>query len=305
MSSEPLPPSNPPPEANAERRARIQRGASITMITSVVVTVLWLMAYNMIANGMGPFLAFFKIMDGLNDLVLGMVSVVTIGLGIVVVFTITTLFTYTITNLYSARLIEDLVRDHLLKKEFRIFFSKVIRFNELPQPESPFPRKVSSVIWVLTLQYLLSWFYLVIFTECLYFAAWSAGVYVDLYPESMNTIPLFAIAVPFTARIMAFMKFPWAESYASFIPGILFVVVLLLAFVGAMGGPFQYFIVDIYNREEAGFFAEGALLWKFLRDGCLIAFYPVFGEVIFFYLQHQQLKRQLQAEELAESAGNG
>jgi len=283
------------PETPQQTSERILRTSNRTINTSIALTVLWLYAYNLIAHEMGPVLAFFKIMDGLNDLVLGMVSVVIIGLGIVTVYTLTTLFTFTITNLYSARILEDLIRDHLSKREFRVFFAKLITFNQLPKPESPFPRTVASTIWVLTFQYLVSWFYLVIFTECLYFAAWSAGVYVDLYPESMNTIPLFAIAVPFTARIMAYLKFPWAENYAAFIPGILFVVVLLLAFVGAMGGPFQYFVVDIYNRDEAGFFAQGALLWKFLRDGCLIAFYPVFGEVIFFYLQHMQLKREAAA----------
>jgi hypothetical protein len=170
----------------------------------------------------------------------------------------------------------------------------------LPQPESPFPRYVSSTILVLSYHYVLAWFYLVVFTESLYFAAWSAGVYLDLYPETMNTIPMFAIAVPFTARLMAWFKYPYADDYASFIPGILFVVVLLLAFVAAMNGPFQFFVVDIAHRAEVGYFDEGALYWKFLRDGLLIAFYPVFGEVIFFYLQAQRLKKEQQAEEDAE-----
>jgi len=249
---------------------------------------------------MNPVLAFFKILDGVSDLVMGMLVVVTIGLGIVIVFTLTNLFTQTITNLYSVRILEDLIRDHLMKKEFRVFFYKLIHFGDLPQPESPFPRYVSSTILVLSYHYVLAWFYLVVFTESLYFAAWSAGVYLDLYPESMNTIPIFAIAVPFTARIMAWFKYPYADAYASFIPGILFVVVLLLAFVAAMNGPFQFFVVDIANRAEPGYFEKGALYWKFLRDGLLIAFYPVFGEVVFFYLQAQRLKREEQAEVDAE-----
>ena len=90
---------------------------------------------------------------------------------------------------------------------------------------------------------------------------------------------------------MAYLDYPYADDYASFIPGILFVVVLLLAFVGMMGGNFQFFVQDAATREEVGYFARGALFWKFLKDGCLIAFYPVFGEVIFFYLQYQDLKR--------------
>jgi len=284
----------------AERRARLLKSANITLMTCLAVTALWLYVYNIVVHQMNPILAFFKILDGVNDLVMGMLTVVAIGLGIVFVFTLTNLFTQTITNLYSVRMLEDLIRDHLLKKEYRIFISKLINFGDLPEPDSPFPRHVSSTLLVLSYHYIIAWFYLVVFTESLYFAAWSAGVYLDLYPETMNTIPMFAIAVPFTARLMAWFKYPYADDYASFIPGILFVVVLLLAFVAAMNGPFQFFVVDIAHRFEAGYFDEGALFWKFMRDGLLIAFYPVFGEVIFFYLQAQRLKKEQEAEEDAE-----
>lgn len=291
--------SDPKTEAK-ERRARLLKTANATLSTSLAITILWLYFYNLVVHHMNPVLAFFKILDGVSDLVMGMLVVVSIGLGIVTVFTLTNLFTQTITNLFSVRIMEDLIRDHLFKKEFKVFFYKLIHFGDLPEPESPFPRYVSSTILVLSYHYILAWFYLVVFTESLYFAAWSAGVYLDLYPESMNTIPMFAIAVPFTARLMAWFKYPYAQAYASFIPGILFVVVLLLAFVAAMNGPFQFFIVDIFNRAEPGYFEQGALFWKFLRDGLLIAFYPVFGEVVFFYLQAQRLKREEQAQVDAE-----
>ena len=91
------------------------------MIVSVGLTLGWLFVYNLVVNEMGPVLAFFKILDGINDLVIGMLTVVTIGVGIVVVFTLTNLFTQTITNLYSMRILEDLIRDHLFKGEIRTF----------------------------------------------------------------------------------------------------------------------------------------------------------------------------------------
>ena len=50
---------------------------------------------------------------------------------------------------------------------------------------------------------------------------------------------------------MAYLKYPYAQDYASFIPGILFVVVLLLAFVLYMKAPFQYLLEDIYNEENS------------------------------------------------------
>jgi len=279
-----------PVEESPERIALL-KGATATLMVSLSVVLVWLYVYNLVVHKMNPVLGFFKILDGINDLVIGMLTVVIIGLGIVIVFTLTNLFTQTITNLYSVRLLEDLIRGHLLKKEYKQFFVKLLNFNDLPKPDSPFPRHVSSALVVFAYHYIVAWFYLVVFSECLWFAAWSAGVYLDLYPETMNIVPLFAIAVPFTARLMAYFNYPYADDYAGFIPGILFVVVLLLAFVAYMGGPFQYFVQDIYNRAEPGFFSEGALFWKFLKDGLIIAFYPVFGEVVFFYLQYQKLKK--------------
>ena len=283
--------AEPAPSKEEAERAALLKGATATLMVSLSVVLAWLYTYNLVVHKMNPVLAFFKILDGINDLVMGMLVVLVVGLGIVFVFTITNLFTQTITNIHSVRLLEDLIRDHLMKKEWKPFFVKLLHFNDLPAPDSPFPRHVSSALLVFAYHYIVAWFYLVVFSECLWFAAWSAGVYLDLYPETMNIVPMFAIAVPFTARLMAYFKYPYADDYAAFIPGILFVVVLLLAFVAYMGGPFQYFVQDIYMRQEPGFFNQGALLWKFLKDGLIIAFYPVFGEVVFFYLQYQKLKK--------------
>ena len=268
------------------------KAATRTLAVSLIITLIWLYAHNLIVGHENPLLAFFKILDGVNSLVMGMLWVVGIGLGIAAIYTLTTLFTHTITNLYSVRLLEDLVREHLLEGEVRVFLGKLINFNTQPQPESPFPTSLTAAVLVFTYHYVIAWFYLVVFSECLWFAAWSAGVYLELFPETMQIVPLFAIAVPFTARLMAYFDYPYADDYASFIPGILFVVVLLLAFVGYMGGPFEWFMVDIYERELTGFFGRGALFWRFMLDGCEIAFYPVFGEVIFFYLQYQKLRRR-------------
>ena len=285
---------------SAKEKEEIRNSAKSTLYVSVAVTLTWLFAFNIVTHGMHPVLAFFKVLDGINELVIGMLTVIGIGVGIVAVFTVTNLFTQTMTNLYSLRIMEDLIREHLWKGEYKEFFVKMIHFNQLPQPNTPFPRYVSSALFVFTYHYVVSWFYLVVFSECLYFAAWSAGVYLKLYPETMNIIPMFAVAVPFTARLMAYFKYPYVEAYASFIPGILFVVVLLLAFVAYMDGPFQYLLVDIHEREVAGFFAKGSLFWKFLKDGVMIAFYPVFGEVVFFYLLYQDLQKQQSMEEQLE-----
>ena len=284
------------------QKAQIKKSAKSTLYVSLAVTLIWLFGFNIVVHDMNPLLAFFKVLDGINELVIGMLMVIAIGIGIVAVFTVTNLFTQTMTNLYSLRIIEDLMREHLFKGEWRTFFVKMIHFNEQPTPITPFPRYVSSGLFVFTYHYIISWFYLVVFSECLYFAAWSAGVYLELYPETMNIIPMFAVAVPFTARLMAYFRYPYVQEYASFIPGILFIVVLLLAFVAYMDGPFQFLLVDIHERESLPFFAKGSLFWKFLKDGVMIAFYPVFGEVVFFYLLYQDLQNDpdMMEEEVVE-----
>ena len=297
-------------EISTEEMEQIRASAKTTLYVSIAMTLVWLFGYNMVVHEMGPVLAFFKVLDGINELVIGMLTVLGIGVGIVAVFTITNLFTQTMTNLYSLRIMEDLIRDHLFKGEYRVFLSKMIHFNDLPKPKTPFPRYVSSALFVFTYHYVVSWFYLIVFSECLYFAAWSAGVYLKFYPETMNIIPMFAVAVPFTARLMAYFKYPYVEEYASFIPGILFVVVLLLAFVAYMDGPFESLLLELQDREVVGFFAKGSLFWKFLKDGVMIAFYPVFGEVVFFYLLYQELQEKESttptstelSEEIAESS---
>ena len=297
-------------EISTEEMEQIRASAKTTLYVSIAMTLVWLFGYNMVVHEMGPVLAFFKVLDGINELVIGMLTVLGIGVGIVAVFTITNLFTQTMTNLYSLRIMEDLIRDHLFKGEYRVFLSKMIHFNDLPKPKTPFPRYVSSALFVFTYHYVVSWFYLIVFSECLYFAAWSAGVYLKFYPETMNIIPMFAVAVPFTARLMAYFKYPYVEEYASFIPGILFVVVLLLAFVAYMDGPFESLLLELQDREVVGFFAKGSLFWKFLKDGVMIAFYPVFGEVVLFYLLYQELQEKESttptstelSEEIAESS---
>ena len=43
-----------------------------------------------------------------------------------------------------------------------------------------------------------------------------------------------------------------------------------------------------------------ALVWKFFKDGVIIAFYPVFGEIVFFYLLYQEMQNEpLPCEETA------
>ena len=80
--------SSETPEKTEDLKA-IKKSATATLGVSISLTLIWLFIYNIVSYEMNPLLAFFKILDGINEIVVGMLTVVVIGIGIVVVFTIT------------------------------------------------------------------------------------------------------------------------------------------------------------------------------------------------------------------------
>ena len=91
---------------SAEEADQIRASAKTTMYVSVVVVLVWLYSYNIVVHDMGLGLAFFKVLDGINELVIGMLTVLGIGVGIVAVFTLTNFFTQIMTNMYSTGLLK-------------------------------------------------------------------------------------------------------------------------------------------------------------------------------------------------------
>ena len=67
--------------------------------------------------------------------------------------------------------------------------------------------------------------------------------------------------------------------------------------------PGPYIVARVNGQPD-----KGSLFWKFLKDGVMIAFYLVFGEVVFFYLLSQELQKEPLPEEPVEmlaDAGEG
>ena len=54
-----------------EEAEQIRASAKGTLYVSIAVVLVWLYGYNIVVNDMGPILAFFKVLDGINDLVIG------------------------------------------------------------------------------------------------------------------------------------------------------------------------------------------------------------------------------------------
>jgi len=270
-------PENQPPEAKPSRN---------TLRVSIIALILtWTFFYNLLIKGQGPPRAFFQLLDTISDdFVMGAAVTIGVGVAIVIVFSATKLYTQVITNMRSFRQLEDLAYEDLRVGRLRQFGSRLLHFEELPEPDTACPKRVSSVILSICLIYLVSWVYVVLFSEALFFISWSAGVDLKIDdPNSLLMLPTLALAIPFSARVMAYLRYPYAQDFADFMPGALFVLLLVASLGALFGSPDQkFFLVRMWQ-------SEGYRL-DFLRNGAFLAFIPVFFECAFWLLELSRME---------------
>jgi hypothetical protein len=245
-------------------------------LTIIAVVVVWTFFYNLLIKDLGLVAAFFKILDTISDdFVMGTLFTILVGCGIVAVFSFTKLYTQIIANIHSFRILEDLYYEDLREGRVRGFLSKAIRLQDQPLPEDPCPTRVGSLLFAFTFLYVMSWLYVVLFSEALFFVSWSAGVDLPITSHNLLLLPTLALAIPFSARVMAYLRYPYAQDYADFMPGAVFVLLV----VAALGYLFQsddqkFFLLQVI--------AEPEFLRAFLRNGAFLAFIPVFFEAVFW-----------------------
>jgi len=264
----------------AERRPGQRRRERNRLRISIVALILaWTFFYNLLIKEQAPWKAFFQLLDTISDdFVMGATLTIGVGLAIVVVFSLTKLYTQIIANIHSFRMIEDLVHGELARKDYRGFLSKVLTLEDQPHPETVCPRHVSSLVLSFSFIYALSWVYVVLFSEALFFVSWSAGVNLPINANTLYMLPTLGLAIPFSARVMAYLRYPYAQDYADFMPGAVFVL-LLVATLGVLHeSPDQkFFLPQVW--EDTRF------LLDFLRNGAFLAFIPVFFEAAFWLVE--------------------
>ncbi|MCL4206859.1 MAG: hypothetical protein KJ000_30625 [Pirellulaceae bacterium] len=253
----------------------------------LLIIFAWTYLYNVLIKGMTPVRGFFEILDTISDdFVMGALLTIALGVAIVFVYSFTKLYTQIIANIYSFRIIEDLFFSDLKEGRYAVFFNKIIRFEEQPHPDTTCPTRVSSLLFSFSFIYVMSWIYLVLFSEALFFVSWSAGVDLPVDQGNLLLLPTLALAIPFSARVMAFVRYPYAQSYADFMPGAVFVLLV----VAALGTLFEsddqkFFLATVFGS------AENRLI--FLRNGAFLAFVPVFFEACFWILELFREERRL------------
>lgn len=285
-----------PPDRAADVAARHNRHVELNRLRMAIVIILlaWTYLYNVLLKDQNPIRAFFEILDTISDdFVMGTFVTVGVGIGIVCVFSFTKLYTQVISNIYSFRIIEDMVYEELASKRYRKFLQRFIDLQNQPLPERACPRRVSSLLASLSFLYAMSWIYVVLFSEALFFVSWSAGVDLPLDDsQKMLFLPTLALAIPFSARVMAYLRYPYAQDYADFMPGAVFVL-LVVAALGTIfeSGQQKFFLVQVWNNRD--------YLLSFLKNGVFLAFIPVFFEGGFWMLELSREERHL--EDVAES----
>lgn len=242
----------------------------------VLILLVWAFLYNVVVKEQSLVVAFFEIIDTITeDLVMDSVITVVVGVAIVFVFTMTKLYTQIISKPASFRILEEMFFSDVTEKKYIKFANRLLHFEEEEEPEEVYPEYGTTILIALSILYFTSWVYVLLFSEALFFVSWSAGVDLPINSENLQLLPTLALAIPFSARVMAYLRYPYAQDYADFMPGAVFVLLL----VGTLGYVFhsddqQFFLMRVWNNQE--------LFREFLRSGLVLAFIPVFSEALFW-----------------------
>jgi len=264
-----------------ELRQKPNRG-NRQLLTIISFLVLWTFAYNVFVKRQGMGRAFFQILDTISDdFVTGSFLAILLGLTIVAVFSITKLYGQIIANIHSFAILEQLIYSDLRSRRFVSFFRKLLTFRDQPTMSYVCPRRVGGMLAGLGFIYLMSWVYVILFSEALFFLSWSSGVDLPITDKNLLLMPTLALSIPFSARVMAYLRYPYAQDYADFMPAAVFAL-LMVSSLGYLfeSGDQKFFLSTIYQDKR--------FLTDFLANGVFLAFIPVFFEAAYWLLDIYQ-----------------
>ncbi len=266
---------------SSDTQRKINPKSNRTQIGQSIIFVLlaWAFIYNLVVKEQTLGIAFFEIIDTITeDLVMDSLITVLMGLVIVVVFTITKLYTQIISRTSSFRILEKIVMEDARSGRWPKFFRRLLNFEEEEEDVSDtVPHYLSTILISLSLLYVISWVYVLLFSEALFFVSWSAGVDLPISVDNVKLLPTLALAIPFSARVMAYVRYPYTQDYADFMPGAVFVLLLVFS-LGTLfnSDDHQFFLVRVWQDQF--------LLREFLRSGLTLAFVPVFSEALYWMM---------------------
>ena len=268
---------------------RKKRARNELRIATIGLILIWVFFYNLLIKEQPFWTAFFQILDTISDdFLMGATFAIGVGLSIVLVFSFTKLYTQVIANIHSFRMIEKLFYRNLMQGEWKIFLSSILSLEDQPLPSTVCPRRVSSLILSFSFIYVMSWIYVVLFSEALFFVSWSAGVDLPINSDTLYYLPMLGLAIPFSARVMAYLRYPYAQDYADFMPGAVFVLLLVFS-LGELHDSHdqKFFLPQVFDNPS--------FMIDFFRNGTFLAFIPVFFEGAFWLFELSR-QEKLEAE---------
>jgi hypothetical protein len=286
MSATPPPPDRTKPNTSSRRTALI------------LLILVWTFAYNILVKQQSPGRAFFGMLDTISDdFVMGTLVAVTLGVLILAVFSVTKLYTQLIANVYAFHILEDIVFSDVAGRRWRRAATRLITLEDQPVPRRSCPERVSFLLFCCGLIYAMSWIYVVLFAEALFFVSWSSGVDLPVNDRNVLMLPILSLALPFSARVMAYLRYPYAQTYADFMPAALFVLLIVAALGYQFGSPDQeFFLLRVYRDEK--------LLTAFVANGVFLAFIPVFFEAVFWLFELGRVDEEARDSEAPAAAAS-
>ena len=124
--------ASPPPPERQRPSTTSRRGALILLVLS------WTFAYNVLVKQQSPGRAFFGMLDTISDdFVMGTLVAVTLGVLILLVFSVTKLYTQLIANVYAFHILEDIVFSDFAAGRWRRAAARLITLEDQPVPVGP------------------------------------------------------------------------------------------------------------------------------------------------------------------------
>ncbi len=253
-----------------------QRGKALAIVLFLVI---WAYLYNISLKGLGFVASFFHVLDTISDdFLMGSLLAVGIGISIVVVFSGMKLYGQIVANVASFRILEEMVYTDLREGRFKTFAVKLMNFRDLPRPEQNCPERVPFILLSFCFIYLMSWIYVILFSEALFFASWSAGVNLPINEHNVVLMPTLALSIPFASRVMAYFRYPYAQDFADLLPAAAFVL-LLVTMLGVLfeSHDQKFYLLQVFDDKK--------LAIPLLTNGVFLAFIPVFSEALFWLIE--------------------
>ncbi len=250
------------------------KNKSKVLASAFGVIGIWILFYNIVVFKMGPLSAFFGILDTVNSLLIDSFALVVLGCIIASLFVFVDICVQILSDPASFHKIDLLYKRFFAKGMHARFLSSLLVLRRT-KTKKDLPSSAGEAAASLALLYTLSFLFIFIFSEALFFLTRGSGFNVTVTPLTEILIPTIAIAIPLSARMLSVIGHPKAEEYSKLLPSSFFTVLLIsLVAISSSINPYS-FILETFKSGQGS---------AFLSTAAYLAFIPVLIEAIRWHM---------------------